>query len=56
MPYTNTHSERALGLGGKIRYRLRRGYKSQRSLLLTTLLLAGLSGLLAAVPAPALMA
>jgi hypothetical protein len=49
IPSTNNKTEQAIGLGGKIRYKQMRGYKSKKSLILTTFLIAALSGTLAGV-------
>jgi transposase-like protein len=49
VPATNNACENAIGRGGKIRYRAMRGYKSLRSAISTTLLIAALGGVLANV-------
>jgi len=46
---TNDACENAIGRGGKIRHKAMRGYKSLRSALLSTFLLASLGGVLAGV-------
>lgn len=45
IPSTNNDTERAIGLGAKIRYKLMRGYKSKASLINTCWLIALLAGL-----------
>lgn len=49
VPSTNNACENAIGRGAKIRYRTMRGYKSLRSAINTTLLIAALAGVLAGV-------
>jgi len=55
VPETNNACENAIGRGGKIRHKGMRGYKSLRSALLTTFLLASLAGVLAGVPYTSVM-
>jgi transposase-like protein len=49
VPPTNNACENAIGRGGKIRHKAMRGYKSLRSAISTTLLIAALGGVLAGV-------
>jgi transposase-like protein len=49
VPSTNNACENAIGRGGKIRHKAMRGYKSLRSALNTTLLIAAVAGVLAGV-------
>lgn len=50
VPETNNACENAIGRAGKIRHKAMRGYKSLGSAIVTTFLLACLSGVLAGVP------
>ena len=49
VPATNNACENAIGRGGKIRHKAMRGYKSLRSAISTTFLIAALGGVLAGV-------
>ena len=49
VPQTNNACENAIGRAGKIRHKAMRGYKSLRSAISTTFLIAGLGGVLAGV-------
>jgi len=49
VPHTNNACENAIGRGAKIRHKAMRGYKSLRSALTTTLLIASIAGVLAGV-------
>jgi len=49
VPSTNNACENAIGRGGKIRHKAMRGYKSLRSAISTTLLIASIGGVLAGV-------
>ena len=49
VPETNNACENAIGRSGKIRHKAMRGYKSLRSALLSTFMLASLGGVLAGV-------
>lgn len=55
VPETNNACENAIGRAGKIRHKAMRGYKSLRSAIVTTFLLACLSGVLAGVPYSSLL-
>jgi len=49
VPQTNNASENAIGRAGKIRHKAMRGYKSLRSAISTSLLIAAVGGVLAGV-------
>jgi len=49
LPATNNTTENAIGRGGKIRYKMMRGYKSIGSMVTTTMLIASVCGVLAGV-------